>query len=276
LAPPNARQAVGSGGRLGSRSPCSGQDMNDSTYIYGRNTVREALLAGRVRKVLMQTGATGVAAELQADARRLGVPVSSADRRELDRLAAGANHQGVVAEVSPFVYSSLDEILAEATKRGEPPFVLLLDCIQDPQNLGTLLRTAEAVGIHGVVIPRHRAAEVTPAVEKASAGAVEHLRIAQEANLTLVIQHLKAAGLWVAGIEDTPAATDYAKASLSGPMAIVVGSEGKGISRLVRESCDFTLRLPMRGKVTSLNAAVAGSVVLYEALKQRAKAATAT
>jgi 23S rRNA (guanosine2251-2'-O)-methyltransferase len=250
--------------------------MNDSTYIYGRNTVREALLAGRVRKVLMQTGATGVAAELQADARRLGVPVSSADRRELDRLAAGANHQGVVAEVSPFVYSSLDEILAEATKRGEPPFVLLLDCIQDPQNLGTLLRTAEAVGIHGVVIPRHRAAEVTPAVEKASAGAVEHLRIAQEANLTLVIQHLKAAGLWVAGIEDTPAATDYAKASLSGPMAIVVGSEGKGISRLVRESCDFTLRLPMRGKVTSLNAAVAGSVVLYEALKQRAKAATAT
>jgi 23S rRNA (guanosine2251-2'-O)-methyltransferase len=170
----------------------------------------------------------------------------------------------------------LDEILAESTGRGEPPFILLLDCIQDPQNLGTLLRTAEAVGIHGVVIPRHRAAEVTPAVEKASAGAVEHLRIAQEANLTLVIQRLKAAGIWVAGIEDTPAATDYARANLTGPLAIVVGGEGKGITRLVRESCDFVLRLPMRGKVTSLNAAVAGSVVLYEALKQRAKAAPAT
>jgi 23S rRNA (guanosine2251-2'-O)-methyltransferase len=247
--------------------------MNDVTYIYGRNTVREALLAGRVRKVLMQTGASSVPTGLQNEARRLGIPVATADRRELDRLAPGANHQGVVAEVAPFAYSSLDEILAESGARGEPPFILLLDCIQDPQNLGTLLRTAEAVGIHGVVIPRHRAAEVTPAVEKASAGAVEHLRIAQEANLTLVIQRLKTAGVWVAGIEDAPGASDYASSDLSGPLAIVVGSEGKGISRLVRESCDFVLRLPMRGKVTSLNAAVAGSVVLYEALKQRAKAA---
>jgi len=243
--------------------------------IYGRNAIREALLAGRVRRVLMLAGASSVATELQREAKRLGVPVATTDRRELDRLTAGANHQGVVAEVAPFAYSSLDEILAESVARGEPPFILLLDCIQDPQNLGTLLRTAEAVGIHGVVIPRHRAAEVTPAVEKASAGAVEHLRIAQEANLTLVIQRLKAVGVWVAGIEDTPAATDYTKSNLSGPLAIVVGSEGKGISRLVRESCDFVLCLPMRGKVTSLNAAVAGSVVLYEALKQRGKAVSA-
>jgi 23S rRNA (guanosine2251-2'-O)-methyltransferase len=244
--------------------------------IYGRNAIREALLAGRVRRVLMLPGASSVATELQGEAKRLGVPVATAERRELDRLAPGVNHQGVVAEVAPFAYSSLDAILAESVSRGEPPFILLLDCIQDPQNLGTLLRTAEAVGIHGVVIPRHRAAEVTPAVEKASAGAVEHLRIAQEANLTLVIQRLKAAGVWVAGIEDTPAASDYTKLDLSGPLAIVVGSEGKGISRLVRESCDFVLRLPMRGKVTSLNAAVAGSVVLYEALKQRGKATAAS
>ncbi len=248
--------------------------MND--IIYGRNTVREALIAGRVRKVLILTGASSVAVELQQDAKRLAIPVATVDRRELDRLAPGANHQGVVAEVAPFAYASLDEILAASVSRSEPPFILLLDCIQDPQNLGTLLRTAEAVGIHGVVIPRHRAAEITPAVEKASAGAVEHLRIAQEANLTLVIQRLKAAGVWVAGIEDTPSATDYARANLTGPLAIVVGSEGKGISRLVRESCDFVLRLPMRGRVTSLNAAVAGSVVLYEALKQRSKATQAT
>ncbi len=245
--------------------------MND--IIYGRNTVREALLAGRVRKVLMLAGASSVAAELQQEARHRGIPVATVDRRELDRLAPGANHQGVAAEVAPFAYSSLDEILAESGKRNEPPFILLLDCIQDPQNLGTLLRTAEAVGIHGVVIPRHRAAEVTPAVEKASAGAVEHLRIAQEANLTLAIQRLKASGVWVAGIEDAPSAKDYALSDLTGPLAIVVGSEGKGISRLVRESCDFVLRLPMRGKVTSLNAAVAGSVILYEALKQRTRAA---
>jgi 23S rRNA (guanosine2251-2'-O)-methyltransferase len=244
--------------------------------IYGRNAIREALLAGRVRRVLMLPGASRVAVELHAEAKRLGISVATAERRELDRLAAGVNHQGVIAEVAPFAYSSLDEILAESGARREPPFILLLDCIQDPQNLGTLLRTAEAVGIHGVVIPRHRAAEVTPAVEKASAGAVEHLRIAQEANLTLVIQRLKTAGVWVAGVEDVPAASDYTKANLSGPMAIVVGGEGKGLSRLVRESCDFVLRLPMCGKVTSLNAAVAGSVVLYEALKQRAKAAAST
>jgi 23S rRNA (guanosine2251-2'-O)-methyltransferase len=243
--------------------------MNDISYIYGRNTVREAMLAGRVRKVLLQAGASAVSTELQNEARRLGIPIATADRRELDRLAPGVNHQGVVAEVAPFAYSSLDEILAGSEARGEPPFILLLDCIQDPQNLGTLLRTAEAVGIHGVVIPRHRAAEVTPAVEKASAGAVEHLRIAQEANLTLVIQRLKKAGVWVAGIEETPSAQNYADADLSGPLALVVGSEGHGIGRLVRESCDFLLRIPMYGQVTSLNAAVAGSVVLYAAVAQR-------
>ncbi len=238
--------------------------------IYGRNAVLESLRARRVQKVLLALGSKGAADQVERLAREQGVPVAMMERRELDRLAAGGNHQGAAAQVTPFRYADLDELLAAAKQRGEPPFLLLLDCLQDPQNLGTLLRTAEAVGVHGVVIPKHRAAEVTPAVEKASAGAVEHLQIAQETNLTQTIIRLKEAGVWVAGLEDAPGATDYHKANLTGPLALVVGSEGKGISRLVRENCDFLVRLPMRGKVTSLNAAVAGSIVLYEALKQRA------
>ncbi len=237
--------------------------------VYGRNAVLEALRARRVQKVLLAMGSKGAANQVERLAREQGVPVATVDRRELDRLAAGGNHQGAVAQVAPFRYADLDELLAVAKERGESPFLLILDCLQDPQNLGTLLRTAEAVGVHGVIIPQHRAAEVTPAVEKASAGAVEHLKIAQVTNLTQTINRLKEAGVWVMGLEDAPGATDYRQANLTGPLALVVGSEGKGISHLVRENCDFLVRLPMRGKVTSLNAAVAGSIVLYEAFKQR-------
>ena len=244
-----------------------------NAIIYGRNAVSEALTAGRVRRVWVALGATGKADTLVASARQLGVAVAQVDRREIERLAPQSNHQGVAAEVTPFKYSSLDSVLQAAAARGEPAFLLILDCLQDPQNLGSLLRTAEIVGVHGAVLPRHRAAEVTPAVEKASAGAVEHLAVVQETNLTQAIERLKKAGLWIGGLEATDKAVDYWSAPLTGPLALVVGSEGRGISRLVRESCDFLVRLPMRGKVTSLNAAVAGSVVLYEAYRQRLTAA---
>ena len=237
--------------------------------IYGRNAVLEALNAGRVRRLRVAAGATGKADSLVEAARAAGVPVVQVERREIDRLAPNANHQGVVAEVAPFVYATLDSVLQGAARRGEAPFLLILDCIQDPQNLGSLLRTAEIVGVHGAILPRHRAAEVTPAVEKSSAGAVEHLPVVQETNLTQTIARLKQAGLWIGGVEAADKAVDYWNARLTGPLALVVGSEGKGISRLVRESCDFLVRLPMRGQVTSLNAAVAGSIVLYEALRQR-------
>ncbi len=241
-----------------------------SDIIYGRNAVLEALRGGRrVEKVLLAQGAHGAAAQVERLARERAVPLETVERRELDRLAAGANHQGVVALVAAFAYVALDDLLAQAQKRDEPPLLLLLDSVQDPQNLGTLLRTAEAVGAHGVVIPQRRAVGVTAAVAKASAGAIEYLPVAQVTNLTQTIEQLKAAGVWVVGVENTPQAQVYDQTDLNRPLALVVGSEGRGLSRLVREHCDFLVRLPMRGHVGSLNVAVAGSIVLYEAWRQR-------
>lgn len=237
--------------------------------VYGRNAVAEALRAGRVQAVHVASGAHGSVSRIASDAAARGVPVSEADKGWLVAAARGDHHQGVAASVTPFRYSNLDAMLALARKRGEPPLLLILDCVQDPQNLGTLLRTAEAVGVHGAILPEHRAVHVTPAVEKASAGAVGHLLVARETNLTKTILRLRDAGLWVAGVEAHPSAVDFRSASLAGPLAIVVGSEGKGISRLVRETCDYLVSLPMKGEVSSLNAGVAGSVVLYEVLRQR-------
>jgi 23S rRNA (guanosine2251-2'-O)-methyltransferase len=163
---------------------------------------------------------------------------------------------------------SVDEILAYAEKRNEPPFLLLLDAIQDVNNLGSLLRTGEAAGVHGIIIPQHRAAEVNATVVKTSAGATEHLLIAQETNLTRTIDYLKERKLWVAGLAGEGNML-YTQADLTGPLALVVGNEGKGMGRLVREHCDLLIRLPMYGHINSLNAAVAGSIALYEALRQR-------
>ena len=165
-------------------------------------------------------------------------------------------------------YADLDEILAQADRLQQPPFLLILDAIQDVNNLGSLLRTAEAAGVHGVIIPEHRAAEVNATVVKTSAGASEHLLIAQEKNLTRTIDYLKKRNIWVIGLAGE-GKTLYTQADLSGPLALVVGNEGKGISRLVREHCDLLIKLPMQGSINSLNAAVAGSIALYEALRQR-------
>jgi len=239
--------------------------------IWGRNPVNEAL-RGR-RKVLRVYVGSGVSesrilADISEGARRQGVPVQTVQRQELDRLAGSREHQGVVAEVSDYPYSDVDGILKLARQRGEAPFLLILDSVQDPQNFGSLLRTAEAVGVDGVIIPKRRAVGVTPAVVKASAGAVEHLEVAQVSNLVQTIESLKREGVWVVGVE-TSGQQLYDEADLSGPIAIVVGGEGTGLGRLVRERCDFLIRLPMRGHVASLNAAVAGSIVLYEVWRQR-------
>jgi 23S rRNA (guanosine2251-2'-O)-methyltransferase len=211
---------------------------------------------------------TDVIGQIVSLAERAGVPVQRVARLDLDRLG-DVHHQGVALETSTYPYVALDDVLDAARSRGEPPLLLLLDLLQDPQNVGSLLRTAEAVGVHGAVIQRRRAVGVTPAVVSASAGAVEHLLVAQETNLAGAIERLKVEGVWVAGLEDWRDAQLYCEADLSGPLALVVGSEGEGLRRLVRERCDFLLRLPMHGQVTCLNAAVAGSVVLYEALRQR-------
>jgi 23S rRNA (guanosine2251-2'-O)-methyltransferase len=211
---------------------------------------------------------TGLVAEMVAQAHQAKVAVERVERAALDRIGA-VNHQGVAMEVSAYPYTDLREILTQAERRDEPPFLLLLDCLEDPQNLGALLRTAEAVGVHGIVIPKRRAAGVTPAVANVSAGATEHLRVMRVTNLARAIGQLKERGVWVVGLEDLPQARLYSQFDLSGPLALVVGSEGRGIRRLVLESCDVVLRLPMRGHIGSLNAAVAGSIALYEVWRQR-------
>nr|HID12334.1 23S rRNA (guanosine(2251)-2'-O)-methyltransferase RlmB [Anaerolineae bacterium] len=245
--------------------------------LYGRNAVHESLRAGRRKpyKLALAEGVrqTDIVGQIVFLAERAGVPVNRTERRNLDRLG-NIHHQGVALETSEYPYSSLDDILAAARSRNEAILLLLLDLLQDPQNVGSLLRTAEAVGVHGVVIQRRRAVGITPAVVHASAGAVEHLRVAQVTNLVDTIGRLKAHDVWVAGLEAVREAQLYHEADLNGPLAVVVGSEGEGLRRLVRKRCDFLLRLPMLGQVTSLNAAVAGSVVLYEALRQRQAAQT--
>lgn len=245
------------------------------SYLYGRHAVLEALRARhKVKRILIARGVhpRGALGDLMALARTEGVPWREVPREELDKITR--HHQGVLAEVPAFEYADMDEMLAVARERGEPAFLLMLDSVQDPQNLATLLRTAEAVGVHGVVLAERRAVGVTPAVVKASAGAVEHLKIAQVTNLTRTMQELKRANIWVIGVENTPQAQDFDRADLSVPLTFVLGSEGSGLGRLVQEKCDFLVRLPMWGKVESLNVAVAGSIVLYAARMQRARRST--
>lgn len=241
--------------------------------LYGRHAVREALRARRrtFQRLLVSAGAqeTGTLGEIVRIAGEIGVPVERIDRRELDRRTLDANHQGVALECSDYPYVELDDCLALAEERNEPALLLMLDHIQDPQNVGTLLRTAEVVGVHGVVIPGRRAAEITPAVVNASAGAVEHLRVAVVANLAATMERVQHAGVWVVGVEDDERAKVFDEVDLDLPLALVLGAEGPGLARLTRERCDFLVRLPMRGRIASLNVAVAGSIVLYHAWRVR-------
>jgi 23S rRNA (guanosine2251-2'-O)-methyltransferase len=240
-------------------------------YIWGRNPVLETLHSSRpVKRILLAEGQKDaqplVAIVREAEQRR--IPVEMVPRSRLDQFSHGAVHQGCLAIVEARKYVDIEQILAHATSKGEAPFLLILDSIQDVNNLGSLLRTAEAAGIHGVILPEHRAAEVNATVVKTSAGATEYLLIAQETNLTRTIETLKKQNIWVVGLAGE-ATTEYQKANLTGPLALVVGNEGKGISRLVREHCDLLIKLPMHGHINSLNAAIAGSIALYEALRQR-------
>jgi len=241
--------------------------------LYGRQPVREMLRAKRRQafRLLLAHGVqtTGVVGDILVLAEQAGVPVQLVNRQELDKLGGEVNHQGLAAEVSGYPYASLRELLQAAQQEGVPPFLLLLDHIQDPQNLGSLLRSAEAAGAHGVVIPDRRAAGVTPAAVRASAGAAEHMRVVQITNLVRAMEALKAEGVWLAGLDPMPGAEIYTQADLSGSLGLVIGSEGKGLSRLVRETCDFHIKLPMYGQVESLNASAAGAIVLYEARRQR-------
>jgi len=239
-------------------------------WIGGRNPVYEVLRAGR-RQVIGLKVARGVRGGGRLDdvldlCRQKNVLVERASRQELDSLLS--SHQGIALGADPYPYSDLGEILSLADDRSEPPFILLLDTLQDPQNLGALLRTAEIVGVHGVLLPYRRTATVTPAVVNASSGASEHLLIAQT-NLARSMDELKEAGVWVVGLEGGSQASPPEQIRLDGAVALVVGNEAEGMRRLVRESCDLLMRLPMRGKIESLNAAVAGSVALFMAWEAR-------
>lgn len=239
-------------------------------WLSGRNPVYEALRANRRQffRLLLAQGiqVKGRLAEIVQLCQQKKVMVEWAPRTRLDGLAQ--NHQGVALEVSGYPYVTMYDIQAAVSERQELPFILILDVLQDPQNLGVLLRTAESVGVHGVLLPLRHTVTVTPAVVHASSGASEHLQIAQ-VNLAQAIADLKAAGIWIVGLDSRPEAQLPGQVPLDGPLALVVGSEGEGMRPLVRASCDWLLRLPMRGRVASLNAAVAGSIALYLAWQQR-------
>ena len=241
--------------------PPAPQEEEMSNLLVGRNPIREALKAGRdMEKLLVAKGELiGSAREIVAMAREQKVIVQEVDRAHLDAMAPG--HQGLIAVVSAYAYKTVDDMLALAKERGEAPFLVILDGVTDPHNLGAIIRSAECAGAHGVIIPERRAVGLTPAAVKASAGAVEYLPVAREVNLTRTIERLKKEGVWIYGTAMN--GEDYRKVDFSGPKALVIGSEGEGMSRLVGESCDKIVTLPMKGKIESLNASVAAGILLY-------------
>lgn len=238
--------------------------------IEGRNAVIEALRAGRaIDKIYIARGETdSTLGHIAARGRSAGAVVVEADRRKLDQMSRTQAHQGVIAVASVTEYATVPEILAVSKERQEDPFVILCDEISDPHNLGAIIRTAEAAGAHGVIIPKRRSAGITPVVEKTSAGAVFHLPVARVPNLVSAIKELKEAGLWIYG-SAADGLSPLWTTDFSGPAAIVIGSEGSGMSRLVREACDHIVSIPMAGKVGSLNASVSAALVIYEVMRQR-------
>ena len=252
------------------REKDTGRALVENDIIEGRNAVIEALRAGRaIDKIFIAKGDVDkTLGHIASRAREQGVVVVEADRRKLDFMSRTKAHQGVVALAAVRDYCEVADILAIAEERGEAPFVIVCDEISDPHNLGAIIRTAECVGAHGVVIPKRRSAGLTAIVGKASAGAAEYMAIARVANIPSALKELKEAGLWVYGTA-ADGASPLWSTDLSGPIALVIGSEGDGMGRLVRESCDFVLSLPMKGQVSSLNASAAAAITMYEILRQR-------
>ncbi|GAA0137933.1 23S rRNA (guanosine(2251)-2'-O)-methyltransferase RlmB [Paenibacillus sp. YSY-4.3] len=246
--------------------------MDDQEWIGGKHSLLEAMRAGRtINKIWVAEGAQKhLTQPIIAEAKKHGIIVQFVDKRKLDQMAPGLQHQGVVAQVAPYAYAEVEDLLQRAEERGEPPFLLILDEIEDPHNLGSILRTAECTGVHGVIIPKRRSASITATVSKTSAGAVEYVPVARVTNLAQTMEQLKEAGVWIAGTDVDAKEDMYASGQvLSGAVAIVIGNENKGMGRLVREKCDVLLKLPMAGRLNSLNASVAAGVIMYEALRRR-------
>lgn len=243
--------------------------MNDGIII-GRNSVLEAIKTGRnIEKIMIKPGAPeGSLIKLVSAAKSAGIPVAETDKRKLDKMAEGGNHQGVVAMASVYEYVNVEDILNASQAKGEQPFVVICDKITDPHNLGSIIRSAVGAGAHGIIISKHESVGVNATVSKVSVGAVENLPIARVTNLAKTIDFLKDAGLWVYGTSGDGDKTIH-ETDFGGPVAIVIGSEGSGMSRLVREKCDFLVKIPMIGPLESLNASVAAALVMYEVTRKR-------
>ena len=246
------------------------EELLRENMLEGRNAVTEALSSGRaIDKVFLAEGDTDRAlARLAALAKEAGAVVVETDRRKLDQMSATGAHQGIIAMVAAHEYASMEDIFERAEERGQAPLIVICDELSDPHNLGAILRTAECAGAHGVIIPKRRSVGLTAVVGKASAGAIEYMPVVRVANITAAIKELKERGVWVYGTAADGDTTLY-RADLKGAAAIVIGNEGDGMSRLVAESCDFKVSIPMKGSISSLNASAAAAILLYEAVRQR-------
>lgn len=238
--------------------------------VEGRNSVLELLESGKdINKIFIEKGERqGSINKIIAIAKERKIVITEIDKTKFNSMVQTRNAQGVIAIVPPFDYCDIYDIIAVAKEKNESPFILILDGIEDPHNLGSIIRTAETAGIHGIIIPKRRAASVNATVNKVSAGAVEHMKIARVNNINDAINTLKKEGVWICGT-DMDTNKYYYNQDLTGPLAIVIGSEGNGMSRLVKENCDFLIKIPMKGKISSLNASVSAGIVVYEAVKQR-------
>ncbi len=240
----------------------------NANIIIGRNPVMEALKSGReIEKLLIAKDAEGSIRKIIGMAKEKTLPYQFVEKTALDRVAGGRAHQGVIAYISTYEYCDAADILEKARQKGEDPFIIILDGIEDPHNLGAIMRTADGAGAHGVIIPKRRAAGITDVVAKASAGAVEYVPVAKVSNIAQTIDRLKEAGVWVGACDMDGA--EYDRADLKGSLALVIGAEGQGISRLVKEKCDFSISIPMSGRIASLNASNAAAVLMYEVRRQR-------
>ena len=248
------------------------KEQNYEDQVEGRNAVLELLESGKdINKIFVTRGEKhGSINKIIAIAKERKIIIVEKDKRQMEQMAQNQNYQGVIAIVPPFEYCEIEDILDRAKELNEDPFILILDGIEDPHNLGSIIRTAETAGVHGIVIPKRRAASVNSTVNKVSAGAVQYMKIARVTNITDAIEKLKESGLWICG---TDINTDkyYYNQDLTGPIGIVIGNEGNGISEKVKKNCDFLVKIPMKGKVTSLNAAVYAGIIAYEVVKQKKK-----
>jgi 23S rRNA (guanosine2251-2'-O)-methyltransferase len=253
------------------RGEISTMDAQDfiENRVEGRNPVLEAIRSNRtIEKILIARGTgEGSIREIIGKAREKGIVIQEVDRQRLDEISDSNAHQGVIAYVTPYEYVEVEDLIKRAEDKGESPFIVILDEITDPHNLGAIIRTAECCGAHGIVIPKRRSVGLSPAAIKASAGAVEYLPVAKVTNLVSTLELLKKQGFWIAGADTE--GNSYTAQDLTGPIALVVGSEGKGIGRLIKEKCDFLVSIPIKGNIDSLNASVAAGILMYEVVRQR-------